>query len=122
MGRPQKSMPDYRYHVSGQAVVAISGKTYYLGPHNTPESRAKYLALLQIYNENGLSIPDDYDVTHQDNAVITVRCVTAEFRDRVEVKYAKSSSHRGRFLNLCKLLEDEHGDEPATAFGPRKLP
>ncbi len=121
MGRPKKSMPDYRYHVSGQGVVELSGKTYYLGPHDSPESRAKYFALLQLYNEYGLSIPEQHSIAHQKDVPISVRCVTAEFREHIQVKYAKSPSHKGRFVRLCTLLEDEYGDEPATEFGPRRL-
>ncbi|WP_246112970.1 tyrosine-type recombinase/integrase [Allorhodopirellula solitaria] len=114
-------MPDYRYHVSGQGVVELSGKTFYLGTYDSPESRAKYFALLQIYNGNGLSIPDDLSIVHQQDVPVSVRCVTAEFREHVKIKYARSPSHNGRLTNLCKLLEDEYGDEPAAEFGPRKL-
>lgn len=121
MGRPKKSMPDYRYHVSGQGVVELSGKTFYLGPYDSPESRAKYFALLQVFNENGLAIPDGHIATYQKDVPVSVRCVTAEFRELVKVKYAKSPSHSGRLINLCVLLEDEYGDEPADEFGPRRL-
>jgi len=121
MGRPKKAMPDYRYHISGQGIVELSGKTFYLGPYDSPASRAKYFALLQIYHENGLSIPDDYGTTHLKELPVSVRCVTGEFREHVEVKYANSPSHKGRYLNLCTLLEDEYGDEPASEFGPRRL-
>ena len=36
-------VPSYRYHkASRQAVVVIRGKSYYLGPWNSPESQAEY--------------------------------------------------------------------------------
>ncbi|MCR9209712.1 MAG: site-specific integrase [bacterium] len=113
-------MPDYRYHVSGQAVVALSGKTFYLGQYDSPESRAKYFSLLQVYNEHGNSMPDDVG-SRLDETEVSVRCVTAEFREHIEVKYANTPSHRKRFLSLCTLLEDEYGDEAAADFGPRRL-
>ncbi|TWT95756.1 hypothetical protein Pla100_33980 [Neorhodopirellula pilleata] len=49
MSRPKKVAPDYRYHVSGQAVVTFNGTNFYLGPHNSPESKAKYRTLLAEY-------------------------------------------------------------------------
>src|SRR3954471_14903899 len=36
-------VPSYRYHkASRQAVVVVKGKSYYLGPWNSPESQAEY--------------------------------------------------------------------------------
>ena len=46
MPRQRSAMPSYRFHVSGQAVVTLCGKDFYLGAHDTPESRARYFALL----------------------------------------------------------------------------
>lgn len=34
--------PTYRRHISGRAVVTLSGKDHYLGPHGSPESYQKY--------------------------------------------------------------------------------
>ena len=58
MPRPRSSMPAYRFHVSGQAVVTLAGKDFYLGPHDSPESRARYFELVQEYNANGKIAPD----------------------------------------------------------------
>jgi hypothetical protein len=36
-------VPKYRLHkTTGRAVVTIDGRDFYLGPYNSPESRAKY--------------------------------------------------------------------------------
>ncbi|PHQ35609.1 hypothetical protein CEE69_08245 [Rhodopirellula bahusiensis] len=37
-------MPQYRLEVSGQAVATLSGRTYYLGEHNSPEKRGQTTA------------------------------------------------------------------------------
>ena len=37
-------MPQYRLEVSGQAVAKLSGRTYYLGEHNSPEKRGQTTA------------------------------------------------------------------------------
>ena len=72
---PNKTDSADRYHVSGQAVVTLAGKDFYLGKHDTPESRARYHALLAEYNGNGLQAPEQ--LTHQVDVPITVSCVTA---------------------------------------------
>jgi hypothetical protein len=44
------SIPSYRLHkASGQAIVTLSGRDYYLGGHGSPESRKKYNRLLAEY-------------------------------------------------------------------------
>jgi integrase len=112
-------MPAYRYHVSGQAVVTLAGKDFYLGIHDSPESRARYFALLSQYNANGKRAPEAE--SHQAEQPITVRCVAGEYREHAVTKYAANPQELNRFQNLCTTLEDEHGDEPAADFGPRKL-
>ncbi len=120
MSRKRTDAPAYRYHVSGQARVTLAGKDFFLGEYDSPESRAKYFALLAEYNANGKQAPESTPSQLAD-APITVRCVTAEFREHVRVKYANCEPHRRNFQNLCTLLEDEYGDIPAGEFGPRRL-
>lgn len=112
-------MPDYRYHISGQAVVTFNGKNFYLGPHDTPESKAKYRRLLASYLASGGQTPGEE--THQAESPVTVADVTAEAREWIKWKFANSPPQRLRFNNLCTTLDDEYGDTPANDFGPRKL-
>ena len=47
MPRLSDSVPKYRKHrASGQAVVTLSGRDYYLGPHGTKASRREYDRLI----------------------------------------------------------------------------
>ncbi|MDB4331780.1 hypothetical protein OAA27_01790 [bacterium] len=87
-------MPAYRYHVSGQAVVTLAGKDFYLGTFDTPESRARYFTLIQDYNENGKAAPDT--PTHQKDLPVTVRTVTGEFREWIQERYANDYKERKR--------------------------
>lgn len=118
MARPKKSLPEYKFHISGQGRVYIEGKYYYLGEYNTPESLAKYRKLVGNYIATGLA-PDE--AIHQADTPITIADVTAEARGWIEGKYKEQSAHRYRMLNLCQLLEDEYGKLPADQFGPRRL-
>ncbi len=36
MARP-RGIPSRRFHTSGQSVVTLDGKSFYLGPHDAPE-------------------------------------------------------------------------------------
>ena len=120
MPRRKSEAPGYRYHVSGQAVVTFCGKNFYLGEFNSPESRAKYYALLAEYHANGMKAPPSAE-THQAEAAITVGQVTAEFREHVARKYANNPTHAAFYRDLCRQLELEYGDVPAAEFGPRRL-
>lgn len=120
MPRKKSDQPGYRYHVSGQAVVTFCGQNFYLGDYDSPKSKAKYYALLAECNANGKSAPPAAE-THQADRPVTVRCVTAEFREHANGKYASDAAQQCRFKNLCTLLEDEYGDLPASEFGPRRL-
>ncbi|WP_404308151.1 tyrosine-type recombinase/integrase [Neorhodopirellula lusitana] len=119
MSRPKKVAPDYRYHVSGQAVVTFNGTNFYLGPHDSPESKAKYRKLLTEYIASDFKTPDG-DCRLADEPIRVVD-VTAEARVWAQAKYANSRSHLANFRNLCQTLDDEYGDTPANEFGPRKL-
>ena len=119
MPRPRSSMPAYRLHVSGQAVVTLAGKDFYLGPHDSPESRARYFELVQEYNANGKIAADT--PTHQKEQAITVRTVTGEYREWIKELYANSYKERKRREGICTTLEDEYGHLAAKDFGPRKL-
>ena len=58
MPRLTKSVPKYRKHkASGQAVVTLDGKDFYLGPHNTDVSRRECDRLVGEWQLNGRRLP-----------------------------------------------------------------
>jgi integrase len=125
MPRPKSAQPAYQYHVSGQAKVRLADVDFYLGKHGTPESYARYYALLAEYNANGKVAPSregkQQQLTHQADTPILVRHVTADFRERVLPRHEHSPSHYACFVFLLDLLDKKHGDHPVAEFGPRKL-
>jgi len=118
MPRKKCDAPSYRYHVSGQAVVTFDAKNYYLGTYDSPESKARYYALLNEYHANGMCIPEQRD---SQPATITIRVVCAEYREYIKQRYAAAPKEIHRLNSLCSLLELEYGELPATEFGPRRL-
>lgn len=53
MARPRLKTPVRRYPISGQSVVRISERDFYLGPQHSPEAIARYAVLVAIYQAGG---------------------------------------------------------------------
>lgn len=47
MARMKAKAPARRYHISGQSVVTIAGRDFYMGPHDSPESIEGCAALIR---------------------------------------------------------------------------
>jgi integrase len=139
MARPKAKAPTLRHHLSGQSVVTIDGRDFYLGKHDSPESLARYAVLIGIYQSSGLTIPerlsvDDLDAKaglmlsplavvpqQQEKEPILVRHVTAAFRERVKVKYASQHSEKARCIQVCDELDKHDGNKLAMSYGPLSL-
>ena len=139
MPRPKAKAPARRYHLSGQSVVTIAGRDYYLGPHDSPESIARYAALIATYQQNGLTLPDGFALemleplvaamlgaataapANQSSQPVFVKHVTAIWREHIKTKYSNTKSERSRHNKLCERLEQAFGETPVEQFGPLKL-
>jgi integrase len=138
MARPKAKAPSLRYHLSGQSVVTIDGKDFYLGKHDTPKSLARYAVLISIYQAGGLKLPSDFDQAELDAQAAsffmaspqpsqqaiqppTVRHVTALFREHVTEKYRNTPQEKHRHERLCDQLDEQFGDVLAVDFGPVRL-
>ena len=57
-----KNHPRYRFHKkSGQAIVTLSGKDFYLGPYDSEKSRDEYDRLLAKWLANGRCWPQELE-------------------------------------------------------------
>lgn len=137
MARPKSKAPALRYHLSGQSVVTIDGRDFYLGKHGTPEALARYAVLIAKYQAGGLLLPADFSVSdldervsvllgecepeHQADEPILVRHVTASYRELAKVKYAEDQAELTRTKLLCDELDANDGDLLADAYGPLAL-
>jgi len=123
MPRQKSAQPAYQFHFSGQAVVRLDSKDFYLGKHGTPESYAKYYNLLAQYNANGRQAPGDPEkpVEHLRDDAILVSHVTADYRNRVIPTTIKAPGRRKMLEKLCDLMNERFGDCEVDTFGPRKL-
>lgn len=141
MARPKAKAPARRYHLSGQSVVTIGGRDFYLGPHDSPESIARYAALIIHYQATGLTLPDDFDLASLDIQAAKmlgplspqaaasdqakqpklVRHVTAAYREHIAVKYAEAPQEIHRLTSICDDLDKHDGNVEAIKYGPLRL-
>ncbi|MCO8124348.1 site-specific integrase [Stieleria sp. TO1_6] len=138
MARPKAKAPARRYHISGKSVVTIAGRDFYLGPHDSPESIARYAALIAVYQQNGFSVPDGFELasldpqvammlggtvqpTQQADAPVLVRHLTASYREVAKTKYAGSHAEKHRIEQVCDELDKHDGDLQAIEYGPLKM-
>ena len=141
MPRPKAKAPARRFHLSGNSVVTLCGRDIYLGPHDSPESIARYAVLIGIYQANGLALPDDFDpasldvqaaillgqlspqvaCTDQSKQPKLVRHITAAYRAHIAVKFAESPSEIARLTSICDDIDKNDGDVPAAEYGPLRL-
>jgi len=141
MARPKAKAPTRQYHISGQSVVRIGGRDFYLGPHDSAESIGRYAVLIKIYQANGLTLPDDFDpasldvqaamllgqlspqaaATDQTKQPKLVRHVTAAYRNHIATKYAESPAELHRLNGICDEIDKHDGDAEAVNYGPLAL-
>ncbi len=138
MARPKVKAPSRRYHLSGQSVVTIDGKDFYLGKHDSPESIARYAVLIAQYQQNGCRLPESFSMDeivqrvnlilgtglasqYQADEPITVRHVTASFREFAKIRYVDGSQELPRINRLCDELDEHDGSLEANQFGPLAL-
>ena len=117
-------IPAYRLHKpTGQAVVTLSGRHFYLGIHSSESSRRQYEELLGEWLANGRKLPEP--VCENDKATeLTIAELVAAYWPVVEDYYQKNGEPTSEVNgNKCALreLRKMFGRTAAAEFGPRKL-
>lgn len=109
----QRRIPKYRLHKpSGQAVVTLCGRDYYLGPHGSPASHAAYRARIAEWLAAGCTVPAA--------TPLTVAAVCGAYLAHYAT-LPRSPGQRDRVNVTLRLLADLYGDQPAGDFGPLRL-
>jgi hypothetical protein len=132
MARPKAIAPARRFHLSGQDVVTIDGKDFYLGKHDSAEAIVRYAVLIKAYQDNGLSLPSGFELpdgislldtqpANQADLPKLVRHVTAAYRERIKQRDAGNKADMNRRLKLCDEIDLHFGDMHADQFGPLAL-
>ncbi len=114
MPRLIHSVPKYQKHrASGQAVVTLNGRDYYLGPHGTKASKLEYDRIVTEYLSSGrLSA---YGAPAHG---LTVVELLADYLQFAAVYYGKDQ--RGEYPQIMRAirpLKELYGRTPAVEFG-----
>jgi len=102
--------PKYRHHKpSGQAVVTLNGRDFYLGKWRTAESKREYARLTAQYLEAGGALPDSTSET------ISVEELLNAFRIHAKSYYGdqdgKPSQEQINFNTLIRRLRIAYGSD-----------
>jgi integrase len=112
----KKRIPSYRKHkATGQAVVSIHGKDFYLGKHNTATSRKEYDRLIAEYLVSG-RLPSDDGCT-------VVELINA-FWKHAKAYYRKDgqpTSEISGYKCVLRHVRQLYGTTPVAEFGPLRL-
>lgn len=122
MPRKPGGIPAYSLHrASGQAIVRLSGRDYYLGPHGSLESREKYDRLIADWLANGRQAIETSPSTSE---ALLVNELLLKFVEHAENYYGANGQKSAEVANLkiairpVKLL---FGSSFAKDFGPNAL-
>jgi integrase len=119
-----KRQPSYCLHrASGQAVVRIGGKDFYLGKYHSAESRAEYDRLIAEWYANGRSLPPRAGDNH--DAGLTVNELAWAFWQHAEQHYRRPDGTPTDEIHCLRAalrpLKALYGHTPAKDFGPLAL-
>jgi integrase len=118
--KTKKRTPSYCKHApSGQAVVTLQGKVFYLGRYESRESWKKYDALIAEYLANGRELPPTRSETE-----ITVEELAVKFIEWAEgyyVKNGKPTDSASRANLSLRPVVRYYGKNVVSEFGTLSL-
>ena len=119
MPRLSDSLPKYRKHrATGQAVVTLSGRDFYLGPHGTKSSRREYDRLIGEWLACGRQ------PLHASTADLSVAELCVRYLKYARSRYVKNGRPTGEWCAIRSALRSVrtfYSRQPAAEFGPLAL-
>ena len=118
MRGPSKTAPKYRKHkATGQAIVTIDGKDFYLGPYDSKASKLEYDRLVGEWLANGRSLKIA-------DKVLTITELIAKYWKHAKGYYVKNGKPTDELPGLkiaLQLVRANYGDAAIDQFGPLSL-
>ncbi|QEG23900.1 tyrosine-type recombinase/integrase [Mariniblastus fucicola] len=115
-----KTPPKYRKHrKTGQAVVTLSGKDFYLGLHGSKASKQQYDMLVAQWLANGRLLPKS-----ESKRAITVSDLMAAYWKFAKGFYVKNGKPTGEIPPLksaVRTFRKAYGTKPVDEVGPLLL-
>lgn len=123
-GRRPSAVPSYRLHkASGRAVVTIRGRTHYLGPFGSEESRRKYAELLS--NAGAQNSADPWARSGQASdpgCSLAELCLSyLHYAEQHYVKDGQQTDEVDCYRAMFRVVTDLFGLSPVSNFGPNQL-
>lgn len=120
MPRLTQSVPKYRKHkASGQAIVTLAGRDYYLGPHNTKASKVEYDRLITEWLAGGR--PTSPDSANRDLTITELLATYWRFAQGHYRKNGKGTSELDNIRNAVRPLKTLYGQTTVAEFGTLAL-
>ena len=121
-----RSFPKYRRHrASGQGLVTLNGKDFYLGQYESEDSRAEYDLLIGQWLANGRILPKHKpDNAPPEVETLTISELLLAYWKWAKVYYRKddeATSEQNCIKAVAKLLKLKYGRTSAAEFGPLAL-
>jgi integrase len=115
MPRLIHAVPKYQKHrASGQAVVTINGRDYYLGPHGTKASKLEYDRLVTEWLSSGRSS----SFGAPENAITVVELIRDYLRHAKSYYGTSPTSEYHRLIRVLRPLKDLYGRSSVLDLGP----
>lgn len=120
-----RRIPRYTLHrPTGQARVRIEGKDYYLGRWGSPESKARYDALIADWLGGKLNVSPRQPEADAAVTALTVADVLGLYLEHARGYYRDRGRHTGqvdRIIRMMRVVTARVGTLAAVALGPRSL-
>lgn len=122
MPRRTRIVPAYRKHrASGQAIVTLNYRDYYLGPYGSRASRLEYDRLIGEWLQQGRRISPLRDAAVRELCVIEVIVSYLRFAQGYYRKDGHATSEYPSILHALRFVEPLYGRQPVSDFGPIAL-
>ena len=113
-------IPSYRLHKpSGQAIVSLNGKIFYLGKYKSQASREEYNRIIADYLANNRNLPPT-----RTNQAISIQELVVLYLEYAEGYYVKNGKQTKSFYQ-CKQalgpLIQHYAQHSVSEFGPLSL-
>ena len=117
---PKTNIPSYRLHKpTGQAIVSLCGKMFYLGKYKSKTSREKYVELIAEYTANNRKLPPT-----RSQSELLIETLIFRYLEYAEKYYSNQGKPTEAFGHCRLALESVvryYGKNYVSEFGPLSL-
>lgn len=122
--RTNVRVPKYSLHKpTGLAVVRLSGRDLYLGPHGTAESESRYESIVAEWRKHDRRLPPKPErVAERENLVVNELILAyLEFAKSYYVKGGETTGEMNNVRDALRVVTRHFGSTRVKDFGPVEL-